>query len=60
MVSVQADCELEQAYVLMSEQAQIAHVSLEDIAFAVIDEASASGRIQTDPLPACVFVGMGM
>jgi hypothetical protein len=36
MVSIQADCELEQAYVLMSDRAQVARVSLDDIALAVI------------------------
>ena len=36
-VSIQADCDLEQAYVLISDRAQITHVSLEAIADAVLD-----------------------
>lgn len=39
MVSIQADCELEQAYVLMSDRATVAHVSLDDIALAVLDRS---------------------
>jgi AmiR/NasT family two-component response regulator len=44
IVSVQADCELEEAYVLMSERAQVAHVTIEDIAVAVIDNSIRFGE----------------
>jgi AmiR/NasT family two-component response regulator len=39
IVSIQADCELEQAYVLMSERAAVAHRSLADIAQSVVDHS---------------------
>jgi AmiR/NasT family two-component response regulator len=39
MVSVQADCELEQAYVLLSDRATVSHIPLDDIACAVIDRS---------------------
>jgi AmiR/NasT family two-component response regulator len=39
IVSVQADCELEQAYVLMSDRATVAHRSLDDIAQSVLDHS---------------------
>jgi hypothetical protein len=39
IVSIQADCELEQSYVLMSDRATVAQVSLDDIALAVIDRS---------------------
>ena len=39
MVSIQADCELEQAYVLMSDRAAVAHRSLDDIAQSVVDHS---------------------
>jgi len=37
MVSIQADCELEEAYVMMSDRASVSHLSLDEIAVAVID-----------------------
>jgi len=37
IVSVQADCELEQSYVFMCDRAAVAHLSLDEIAAAVID-----------------------
>ena len=39
MVSIQADCELERAYVLMSDHAEAAHVSLDEVASAVVDRS---------------------
>jgi AmiR/NasT family two-component response regulator len=44
IVSIQADCELEQAYVLMSERAAVAHRSLGDIAQSVVDHSIRFGR----------------
>ena len=44
MVSIQADCELEQAYVLMSDRATVSQVSLEEIALAVLDKAISFGE----------------
>ncbi len=44
MVSIQADCELEQAYVLMSDRANVSHRTLEDIANAVIDRSIRFGQ----------------
>ena len=44
MVSIQADCELEQAYVLMSDRAAVARVSIEEIAMAVLDKSIRFGE----------------
>jgi len=44
MVSIQADCELEQAYVLMSDRATVSGRKLEDIAHAVIDRSIRFGE----------------
>ena len=44
MVSIQSDCELEQAYVLMSDRAAVAHRTLDDIALAVIDRSIRFGQ----------------
>ena len=38
-MSVQADCDVEQAYVRMSDRAAVAHVSLDEIAKGVIDRS---------------------
>jgi len=43
MVSIQADCDLEQAYVLMSDRASESRVSLDEIALAVIDRRISFG-----------------
>jgi hypothetical protein len=39
MVSLQADCELEQAYVLMSDRALVSGRSLDSIAHSVIEHS---------------------
>ncbi len=39
MVSIQADCELEQAYVLMSDRSAVGQVTLDEIAAAVLDRS---------------------
>jgi hypothetical protein len=39
MVSIQADCELEEAYVMMSDRAAVSHTSLDEIAAAVLDRS---------------------
>ena len=44
MVSLQADCELEQAYVLMSDRALVSGRTLDDIALAVIDRSIRFGQ----------------
>ena len=44
MVSTQADCDLEQAYVLMSDRATVARLTLEEIAIAVLDRSIRFGE----------------
>jgi len=39
MVSVQADCNIEEALQLMHDRAAVAHVTLEEIAAAVLDHS---------------------
>lgn len=49
MVSIQADCELEQSYALMSDRAKLGRVSLDDIALAVIDRSICFARSEGLP-----------
>ena len=44
MVSIQADCLLEQAYVLMSDRATVSHRTLDDIALSVVDRSIRFGQ----------------
>jgi len=39
MVSIQADCELEQAYVLMSDRSAVGQATLDEVAAAVLDHS---------------------
>ena len=44
MVSVQADCLIEEALAMMGDRAAVAHVSLEEIAAAVLDHSITFGE----------------